>query len=277
MNPFKYSVADLAAKARAVRRRIIQLNAGSPAGGHTGADLSQVEILTALYFRILNCAPDRTNDPQRDIYIQSKGHAVGGYYCVLAEAGYFPTEWLPTYQHSDSHLPGHPVRQKTPGVELNTGALGHGLPVAVGIALAAKKDNSDRRIFVVTGDGELAEGSNWEAALVAAHYGLDNLVIINDKNKLQLAGHTRDIMNTDPLPDKWRAFGLDVSECNGNDMAAVVEAIENLPRNGGKPQVIVAHTEKGFGISFIQGKPEWHHRVPKGEEIELALEELKDE
>lgn len=277
MNPFKYSVADLAAKARAVRRRIIQLNAGSPAGGHTGADLSQVEILTALYFRILNCAPDRTNDPQRDIYIQSKGHAVGGYYCVLAEAGYFPTEWLPTYQHSDSHLPGHPVRQKTPGVELNTGALGHGLPVAVGIALAAKKDNSDRRIFVVTGDGELAEGSNWEAALVAAHYGLDNLVIINDKNKLQLAGHTRDIMNTDPLPDKWRAFGLDVSECNGNDMAAVVEAIENLPRNSGKPQVIVAHTEKGFGISFIQGKPEWHHRVPKGEEIELALEELKDE
>ncbi|NWA59716.1 transketolase [Pantoea sp. B9002] len=277
MNPFKYSVADLAAKARAVRRRIIQLNAGSPAGGHTGADLSQVEILTALYFRILNCAPDRTNDPQRDIYIQSKGHAVGGYYCVLAEAGYFPTEWLPTYQHSDSHLPGHPVRQKTPGVELNTGALGHGLPVAVGIALAAKKDNSDRRIFVVTGDGELAEGSNWEAALVAAHYCLDNLVIINDKNKLQLAGHTRDIMNTDPLPEKWRAFGLDVSECNGNDMAAVVEAIENLPRNSGKPQVIVAHTEKGFGISFIQGKPEWHHRVPKGEEIELALEELKDE
>ena len=276
MNPFKYSVADLAAKARAVRRRIIQLNAVSPAGGHTGADLSQVEILTALYFRILNCAPDRTNDPQRDIYIQSKGHAVGGLYCVLAEAGYFPTDWLPTYQHSDSHLPGHPVRQKTPGVELNTGALGHGLPVAVGIALAAKKDNSNRRIFVVTGDGELAEGSNWEAALVAAHYGLDNLVIINDKNKLQLAGHTRDIMNTDPLPEKWRAFGLEVTECNGNDMAAVVETIESLPRNG-KPQVIVAHTEKGFGISFIQGKPEWHHRVPKGEEIELALEELKDE
>ena len=276
MNPFKYSVADLTAKARAVRRRIIQLNAGSPAGGHTGADLSQVEILTALYFRILNCAPDRTNDPQRDIYIQSKGHAVGGYYCVLAEAGYFPTEWLPTYQHSNSHLPGHPVRQKTPGVELNTGALGHGLPVAVGIALAAKKDNSDRRIFVVTGDGELAEGSNWEAALVAAHYNLDNLVIINDKNKLQLAGHTRDIMNTDPRPDKWRAFGLEVTECNGNDMASVVETIESLPRNG-KPQVIVAHTEKGFGISFIQGKPEWHHRVPKGEEIELALEELKDE
>ncbi len=139
MNPFNLSVDALQRKARAVRRRIILLNAGSPAGGHTGADLSPVDILTALYFRILNCASDRTEDDQRDIYIQSKGHAVGGYYCVLAEAGYFPVDWLPTYQHADSHLPGHPVRQKTPGVELNTGALGHGLPVAVGIAIAAKK------------------------------------------------------------------------------------------------------------------------------------------
>ncbi|ORM51030.1 transketolase [Pantoea conspicua] len=276
MNPFNLPVDDLKRRARAIRRRIIQLNAGSPAGGHTGADLSQVEILTALYFRILNCAPDRTEDDQRDIYIQSKGHAVGGYYCVLAEAGYFPTDWLPTYQHADSHLPGHPVRQKTPGVELNTGALGHGLPVAVGIAIAAKKDNSARRIFVVTGDGELAEGSNWEAALVAAHYRLDNLIIINDKNKLQLAGATSEIMNTDPLPEKWRAFGLEVTECNGNDMASVVGTIEGLPQNG-KPQVIVAHTEKGFGVSFIQSKAEWHHRVPKGAEIEQALEELKDE
>lgn len=276
MNPFELPVDELQRKARAVRRRIIQLNAGSPAGGHTGADLSQADILTALYFRILDCAPDRTEDLQRDIYIQSKGHAVGGYYCVLAEAGYFPVDWLPTYQHADSHLPGHPVRQKTPGVELNTGALGHGLPVAVGLALAAKKDGSKRRIFVVTGDGELAEGSNWEAALVAAHYGLDNLIIINDKNKLQLAGATRDIMNTDPLPEKWRAFGLEVTECNGNDMAQVVETLESLPQNG-KPQVIVAHTEKGYGVSFIQSKAEWHHRVPKGEEIELALEELKDE
>ncbi|TWD35207.1 transketolase [Pantoea sp. SJZ147] len=276
MNPFTLSVDELEKRARSVRRRIIQLNAGSPAGGHTGADLSQVEILTALYFRILNCAPDRMKDDERDIYIQSKGHAVGGYYCVLAEAGYFPLDWLATYQQANSALPGHPVRQKTPGVELNTGALGHGLPVAVGIALAAKKSNSRRRIFVVTGDGELVEGSNWEAALVAAHYGLDNLIVINDKNKLQLAGSTRDIMNTDPLAEKWRAFGLAVSECNGNDMASVVSTLEQ-PAVKGKPQVIIAHTEKGFGISFIQGKAEWHHRVPKGEEIDRALEELNDE
>ena len=276
MNPYALSVEALTHKARAIRRRIIHLNANSPAGGHTGADLSQVEILTALYFRILNCAPDRLQDPQRDIYIQSKGHAVGGYYCCLAEAGYFPESWLATYQHPDSHLPGHPVKHKTPGIELNTGALGHGLPVAVGIALAAKRDNSPRRVFVLTGDGELAEGSNWEAALAAAHYQLDNLIIINDKNKLQLAGPTSSIMNTDPLAEKWQAFGLEVTECAGNDMRSVVETLENLPRNG-KPNVVIANTEKGAGVSFIQGRAEWHHRVPKGEEIALALEELKDE
>ncbi|MBD0847524.1 transketolase [Pectobacterium versatile] len=276
MNPYALSVEALTHKARAIRRRIIHLNANSPAGGHTGADLSQVEILTALYFRILNCAPERLQDPQRDIYIQSKGHAVGGYYCCLAEAGYFPEAWLATYQHPDSHLPGHPVKHKTPGIELNTGALGHGLPVAVGIALAAKRDNSPRRVFVLTGDGELAEGSNWEAALAAAHYQLDNLIIINDKNKLQLAGPTSSIMNTDPLAEKWQAFGLEVTECAGNDMRSVVETLENLPRNG-KPNVVIANTEKGAGVSFIQGRAEWHHRVPKGEEIALALEELKDE
>lgn len=276
MNPYALSVEALTHKARAIRRRIIHLNANSPAGGHTGADLSQVEILTALYFRILNCAPERLQDPQRDIYIQSKGHAVGGYYCCLAEAGYFPEAWLETYQHPDSHLPGHPVKHKTPGIELNTGALGHGLPVAVGIALAAKRDNSPRRVFVLTGDGELAEGSNWEAALAAAHYQLDNLIIINDKNKLQLAGPTSSIMNTDPLAEKWQAFGLAVTECAGNDMRSVVETLENLPRNG-KPNVVIANTEKGAGVSFIQGRAEWHHRVPKGEEIALALEELKDE
>ncbi|EEP8538765.1 transketolase [Salmonella enterica subsp. enterica serovar Banana] len=276
MNPFNYDIQALEQKARTVRRHIIRLNADSPAGGHTGADLSQTDLLTALYFRILNVSADRLEDKNRDIYIQSKGHAVGCYYCVLAEAGYFPLDWLATYQHSNSHLPGHPVRQKTPGIELNTGALGHGFPITVGLALAAKKDNSLRRIFLITGDGELAEGSNWEAALAAAHYKLDNLVIINDKNNLQLAGATKDIMNTDPLADKWRAFGMQVSECEGNNMASIVSTLEGLKQEG-KPNVVIAHTTKGAGVSFIAGKPEWHHRVPKGEEIELAMEELKDE
>ncbi|TKI05206.1 transketolase [Martelella alba] len=276
MNPYNFDVKTLEQKARAVRRHIIRLNADSPAGGHTGADLSQADILTTLYFRILDVAPDRLDDTERDIYIQSKGHAVGCYYCVLAEAGFIPLDWLKTYQHGNSHLPGHPVRQKTPGVELNTGALGHGLPVAVGIALAAKKNRSKRRVFLITGDGELAEGSNWEAALAAAHYKLDNLVIINDKNNLQLAGYTRDIMNTDPLADKWNAFGMAVTECAGNDIASIVACLEGLKQDG-KPNVVIAHTLKGAGISFIQGRPEWHHRVPKKDEIDLALEELKDE
>ncbi|HBC8635936.1 TPA: transketolase [Escherichia coli] len=275
MNPYSYDTQTLERKARAVRRHIVRLNANSPAGGHTGADLSQVELLTALYFRILNVAPDRLHDDDRDIYIQSKGHAVGCYYCVLAEAGFFPLEWLSTYQQPNSHLPGHPVRQKTPGIELNTGALGHGFPVAVGLALAAKKSQSRRRIFLITGDGELAEGSNWEAALAAAHYGLDNLVIINDKNNLQLARPTREIMNTDPLAEKWLAFGMQVTECQGNDMASVVATLEGLKQEG-KPNVVIAHTTKGAGISFIQGRAEWHHRVPKGDEIEQALKELKD-
>ncbi|VYU70276.1 transketolase [Metakosakonia massiliensis] len=276
MNPFLLSVEELERKARAIRRRIIVLNANSPAGGHTGADLSQVELITALYFRILNCSPEQKDNPDRDIYIQSKGHAAGGYYCVLAEAGYFPTDWLPTYQHNDSRLPGHPVRHKTPGVELNTGALGHGLPVAVGIALAAKKSNSPRKVYLITGDGELAEGSNWEAALAAAHYKLDNLIIINDKNGLQLAGATKEIMNTDPLDKKWQAFGMEVTQCQGNNMADVVSTLEGLKANG-KPHVVIARTVKGAGVSFIEGRAEWHHRVPKGDEVELALEELKDE
>ncbi|MEI8634602.1 transketolase [Vibrio sp. PP-XX7] len=200
----------------------------------------------------------------------------GGYYCCLAGSRVLPVEWLPTYQHPDSKLPGHPVKHKTPGVELNTGALGHGLPVAVGLALAAKRSGSSRKIYVVTGDGELAEGSNWEAALVAAHYGLDNLVIINDKNKLQLAGYTKDIMSTEPLDEKWRAFGMAVSECEGNNIESVVNALEAVKPNG-KPHVIIANTIKGAGISFIAGRPEWHHRVPKGEEVKQALEELNNE
>ncbi len=276
MNPYQLTPESISQKARAVRRRIIRLNSESPAGGHTGADLSQVEILCALYFRVMNTGPDQVGDPERDIYIQSKGHAVGCYYCVLAEAGFIPEHWLKTYQHSDSRLPGHPVRQKTPAIELNTGALGHGLPVAVGMALAAKMSGSTKRVFVVCGDGELAEGSIYEAALCAAKYKLDNLIVIIDHNKLQLAGLIKDIMPLDPLPDKWKAFNWSVSECNGNDTNSVVSALEAVDCSGGVPNVIIAHTKKGAGVSFIEDQPAWHHRVPKGEEIELALAELGD-
>ncbi|WP_158161876.1 transketolase [Grimontia hollisae] len=276
MNPYQLTPESIRQKARAVRRRIIHLNSNSPAGGHTGADLSQVEILCTLYFRAMNVSPDRIDDPERDIFIQSKGHAVGCYYCVLAEAGYIPEEWLKTYQHSDSKLPGHPVRQKTPAIELNTGALGHGLPVGVGLALAAKMSGSRKRIFVVCGDGELAEGSIYEAALCAAKYKLDNLVVIIDHNKLQLAGPVEDIMPLAPLAKKWEAFNWAVSECNGNEPSSIVAALEATDDGGGVPNVIIAHTKKGAGISFIEDQPAWHHRVPKGAEIERALAELGD-
>ncbi|CCN46987.1 putative Transketolase, N-terminal section [Vibrio nigripulchritudo MADA3029] len=275
MNMYQLNAEQIKEKARLIRRRIIMLNANSPAGGHTGADLSQVEIVSSLYFNVLNVSPERINDPERDIYIQGKGHAVGGYYCILAEAGFIPEQALATYQHCDSMLPGHPVRQKTPGVELNTGALGHGLPVAVGIALAAKLSGSSRKVFVVCGDGELAEGSIYEAALVAAKYKLDNLVVVIDHNKLQLAGRTSEIMPTDPLEDKWKAFNWDVSDCNGNDVEECLMAFSKVNYDNGKPHVIIAHTLKGYGVSFIQDAAEWHHRVPKGDEIELALAELE--
>ncbi|RMU26136.1 Transketolase [Pseudomonas amygdali pv. morsprunorum] len=274
MNAFRYDAQQIKEQARLIRRNVISLNAGSPAGGHTGADLSETDILATLYFRILDISPERIEDPARDIYIQSKGHGVGGLYCCLAQAGYIPEAWLPEYQHFNSRLPGHPVRQKTPGIELNTGALGHGLPVAVGLALAAKMSGSTKRIYVLTGDGELAEGSNWEAAMAAAKYGLDNLFVIVDKNKLQLAGLTAEIMPLDPLDEKWAAFGFTVSECDGNDVGQLVTALEQMQLRKGAPQVLIAHSIKGKGVSFIEGRSEWHHRVPKGDEVSAALEEL---
>ncbi|UZL70808.1 hypothetical protein JMX38_27890 (plasmid) [Klebsiella pneumoniae] len=187
--------------------------------------------------------------------MQSKGHAVGCYYCVLAEAGFFPVEWLETYQHANSHLPGHPVRQKTPGIELNTGALGHGLPVAVGLALAAKKSSSTRRSFGITGDGELAEGSNWEAAWRRRTTAWIIWSLLMIRTTSSWPGRRAQIMNTDPLADKWRAFGMEVSECQGNDMASVVSVIEGLKQEG-KPNVIIANTTKGAGgFPLSSGSP----------------------
>ncbi|STV88937.1 transketolase [Klebsiella pneumoniae] len=191
---------------------------------------------------------------------------MGCYYCVLAEAGFFPVEWLETYQHANSHLPRPPGAAKNAGHRAQHRRAGPRFACCGGAGAGREEKQQHPPHFFDHGDGELAEGSNWEAALAAAHYGLDNLVIINDKNNLQLAGPTREIMNTDPLADKWRAFGMEVSECQGNDMASVVSVIEGLKQEG-KPNVIIANTTKGAGISFIQGRPEWHHRVPKGEEI----------
>ena len=260
-------------KARQIRRNILRMNARA-GQGHTGADLSEVDILASLYFRILRIRRRRLNDPNRDRFIQSKGHGVGGLYCTLAEAGYLDRSALDTYLELGG-LPGHPVRQKTPGVELNTGALGHGLSVGVGLALAGKLKGRSYRVFVLTGDGELQEGSNWEAAMSASRFKLDNLIVIVDRNALQLAGRTEAIMPLEPLEEKWRAFGFDVRVTDGNDVAAFVETVEGIDTGNGKPHVVIARTTKGKGVSFIEDQAAWHHRVPTENELSAALRELE--
>ena len=273
-NEFNLSPAEIAAKAKQIRRKIIRTNVHA-GQGHTGADLSEADILATLYFRILDTGRDRLNDPDRDRFILSKGHGVCGLYCTLAEAGYFDEKLLDTYLQFDSKLPGHPVRQKTPGIELNTGALGHGMPVAVGLALAAKKRGRQYRVFVLSGDGEMEEGSNWEAAMAASHFKLDNLIWIVDRNTLQLADRTEKIMALEPLDAKFRAFGFDVHKADGNDPAKLIAAIENLDMTCGRPHVIIAATTKGKGVSFIEDSAPWHHRVPTAEELAAAIEELE--
>lgn len=239
----RLSVPQIEQKAKNIRKKIIRMN--SHAGqGHTGADLSETDILAALFFHILRFDKDHLDDPNRDRFILSKGHGVGGFYCTLAEAGIIATSSLKTYLQFDSNLPGHPVRQKTPLIELNTGALGHGLSVGVGLALSAKLSGRGFRVFILTGDGELQEGSVWEAAMSAASFKLDNLIVIVDRNTLQLADRTERIMPLEPLVAKWEAFGFDVVTVDGHDIAQLIEAIESLDLQSGKPQVILARTIK---------------------------------
>jgi transketolase len=262
---------ELQLKAVALRRAMLRLifNAGA---GHTGGGLSCLDILNVLYNRVLNVSPKTSADPTRDRYVQSKGHCVEALYCVLADRGFFPAADLDTVCRYQSHYVGHPTRH-IPGIEMNTGALGHGLPVCIGMALAGKMDAAPYRVFTLLGDGELAEGSNWEAALAAAHYKLDNLVAILDHNTLQITGHTRDVMSNEPLDEKWRAFGWEVRSVNGHDYAALTEALSH-PAECGRPTFIIANTVKGKGVSFMENVAKWHHGVPSESELKQALAEL---
>jgi transketolase len=261
---------ELQLKAVALRRSMLRLiyNAGA---GHTGGGLSCIDILNVLYNRVLNVSPQTFTSPTRDRYVQSKGHCVEALYAVLADRGFFPASDLDTVCHYQSHYVGHPTRH-IPGVEMNTGALGHGLPICIGMALAAKMDGAKFRVFTLLGDGELAEGSNWEAGLAAAHYNLDNLVAILDHNTLQITGHTRDVMSNEPLDEKWRSFGWEVRSINGHDYAALTEAI-NTPHTG-KPLFVIANTVKGKGVSFMENVGKWHHGVPSDAELKQALADL---
>ncbi|HSY17727.1 MAG TPA: transketolase, partial [Candidatus Acidoferrales bacterium] len=225
-----------------------------------------------LYNRVLRVSPETFGDQNRDRYVQSKGHSVEALYAVLADRGFFPEADLKTICHYQSHYVGHPTRH-IPGIEMNTGALGHGLPICIGMALAAKMDNAPYRVFTLLGDGELAEGSNWEAGLAAAHYKLDNLTAIIDHNTLQITGHTRDVMSNEPLDEKWRAFGWAVKVVPGHDYAALTEALSK-PAETGKPTCIIANTTKGKGVSFMENVAKWHHGVPSEAELKQALGEL---
>lgn len=242
--------------------------------GHIGGEFSAIDILTTLYFGVLKVDPARPDWPERDRFILSKGHAAAALYTVLAHAGFFPLEELATFMQPLSRLNGHPNRVKVPGVETNTGPLGHGLPVAVGCAIGAKLDGAAWRTFVVTGDGELQEGSNWEAAMAAAHYRLDNLTVIVDRNRLQQGDGTERTMALDPLADKWRAFGWAVHEVDGHDYGALLDLLQQLPFVAGRPSCIVANTHKGKGVSFMQDLAAWHHKVPNADEYTLAVQEL---
>ena len=246
--------------------------------GHTGGDLSSADILAALYFgQVLKVDPANPGWPQRDRFVMSKGHCSAALYSTLAQRGFFPLAQLRTFMDPLSMLNGHPDRNKVPGVEANTGPLGHGLPISVGMAMAARMRGEAWRVFVLVGDGELQEGSNWEAAMCAQHYGLDNLTVIVDRNGLQQGDFTESTIRMEPLADRWRSFGFAVKEVDGHDHAALLQAFRSMPAKKGKPSCLIAKTIKGKGVSFAENKPAWHHGVPSREQLELAAKELGTE
>jgi len=255
------------------RRTILKLIYMAKAG-HTGGSLSCIDILNVLYNDVMNISPRNFAEVNRDHYIHSKGHSVEALYAVLADKGFFPAEALNTVEKYGSDFIGHPTRS-VPGIEQNTGALGHGLSLSVGMALAAKIDGRSYRVFTILGDGELTEGSIWEASASAAHYHLDNLVAFIDRNTLQISGRTENVMSMEPLEEKFTAFGYAVRHVDGNDVAQLVALLETLPFEPGKPNLVLAHTIKGKGISFMEDQVQWHHRVPTDTEYAAALLELE--
>ncbi|GAA4860086.1 transketolase [Paenibacillus vulneris] len=265
-------IRELQEKAIQIRMDLLRMIHGAQTG-HTGGSLSNTDILTALYYRVMKVDPADPKHPDRDRFVASKGHSVESIWCILADRGFFPKEDLSTFSRFGTQLIGHP-NNKVPGIEMNTGALGHGLAISVGMALAAKRDGRAYRVFCLMGDGEQAEGSVWEAAMAGAHYRLDNLVGIVDRNRLQISGSTEEVMGLDPLDEKWVAFGWNVVSLDGNHMGELVEALEAAPSAAGKPTLILANTVKGKGVSFAENVPYWHHHVPNDEELEKALAEL---
>jgi len=268
------SVAELERMARQLRRHVITMIA-TAGSGHPGGSLSAADIITTLYFKIMRHDPQNPQWPDRDRFILSKGHAAPVLYAALAECGYFPLDELSTLRKLDSRLQGHTDRILTPGVEMSSGSLGQGLSFGIGIALAGKLDARDYQVYVLLGDGECDEGQIWEAAMAAAHYKIDNLTAIVDCNQIQLAGRTCDIMNLEPLADKWRSFNWHVLDINGHDVNQISQAAKKARGIKQRPTVIIAHTIKGKGVSFMENNVDFHGKAPTSEETERALKELE--
>jgi len=268
--------AHVRARANWMRQRLLKMivDAGQ---GHPGGDLSASDIVACLYFDILRIDSANPNAPDRDRFILSKGHCTGALYSALAGAGFFPEAELDTYLKPESRLNGHPNRVYLPGVETNTGPLGHGFPVGVGVAVAGQIDSAGYRVFVLTGDGELQEGSMWEAAMFAGHRKLGNLTVIVDRNRLQQGARTEETNALEPLADKWRAFGWDVVEVDGHDVIALLKAFDDAAQPRDKPRVLIANTFKGNGVSYMRDEAGWHHGVPNADQLAQAIAELEAE
>ena len=266
-------VAQIRDRANWIRRRSFQMVYEAKMG-HPGGDMSATDILATLYFGVLRFDPTDPQNPGRDRFVMSKGHCSGAFYSTLAAAGYFPVDELSTYMKPQSRLNGHPNRTYLPGVETNTGALGHGLPVAVGIAIAGQMDGADYRVYALTGDGELQEGSIWEAAMTAGHRHLANLIAIVDRNGLQQGARTEETAALEPLADKWRAFGWDVAEVDGHNVEQLLVVLGAPIAERKKPLCVIAKTVKGQGVSFMRDQVGWHHGVPNAAQFEQAMQEL---
>lgn len=267
------SIQELNNLAWRIRRHTVEMieRAGS---SHVGSNLSMAEILAVLYGEVMNVDPADADCADRDRFVLSKGHACASLYAVLAERGFFPIEWLESFYTTGAKLPGHATAKGIPGIEVSTGSLGHGLPIATGMALAGKRDRFSYHVYCVLSDGECDEGSNWEAALFAPHHHLDNLTVIIDYNKIQSLGDVDEVLTLEPFPEKWRSFGWRVLEVDGHDTAELVDALRPSRSAQGSPTCVIAHTVKGKGISFMENSLLWHYRTPRGEEYQAAIAEL---
>ena len=265
---------NLKKKSLEYRKTILEIIFKSGAG-HTGGSLSCVDILNVLYNSVMDISPKNFPNLDRDHFIQSKGHSVEALFTVLCDCGFYSKKDLNTLNQFNSHFIGHPTK-KVPGIEHNTGALGHGLSVAVGLAICKKIDQKNNKVFSLLGDGELSEGSVWEACTTASKYNLDNLIVIVDRNDLQITGKTEDVNPIEPIDKKFKSFGFETISTNGNNISDLLYVFQHVPVKENKPTVIIAKTTKGSGVSFIENQINWHHKVPSKDEYESAISELNE-